>query len=174
MSLFWKELFKIKMAGTRLKFSTTYHPQTDGQSEVTNRTVKAYLRCFVNGHPKRWCNWLAWAEFCFNSSYNVSIGMSPCEAVYGREAPTIIKYSKEGTVVQEVDQLLIERDTIIEELKAHLCKAQNNMKLQADKKRRGVENEVGKKVYLKAHIGSSLWPRGQMKSLVHDFMALLK
>lgn len=148
MSSFWRELFK--MAGTKLKFSTAYHPQTDGQSEVTNRIVEAYLRCFVNGYPKQWMKWLAWAEFWFNSSHNVSIGMSPFKALYGRDPPSIIKYHPEGTVVQEVEQLLMERDTILEELKQQLHKAQNNMKLQADKKRRDVSFDEGEMVYLKA------------------------
>lgn len=50
MTLFWKELFK--KAGTKLKYSSTYHPQTNRQSEVTNRTLDVYLRCSMNGHPK--------------------------------------------------------------------------------------------------------------------------
>lgn len=92
------------MEGTRSKYSSAYRPHTDGQSEVTNRTVETYLRCFVNGHPKQWSKWLAWAEFW----YNASIGMSPFKDVNGREAPTIIKYQREGTVVQDADQLLLE------------------------------------------------------------------
>jgi len=51
-------------------------PHSDGQSEVRNRTLEAYLRCFVNGQPKQWLKWLGWAELWFNSSFNSSIGMS--------------------------------------------------------------------------------------------------
>jgi hypothetical protein len=147
MSLFWK-LFSL--AGTKLKFSSAYHPQTDGQSEVTNRTLETYLRCFVNGKPKQWVKWLGWAEFWFNSSFNSSIGMSPFKAVYGREAPTIIKYPRAGARVQGVDQLLVERDEVLGELKDQLCKAQNSMKQWADKKRRDVVFDVGDMVYVKA------------------------
>ncbi|MCH83554.1 hypothetical protein A2U01_0004380 [Trifolium medium] len=60
---------------------------------------------------------VSWAEFWFNSSFNVSIGISPFKAMYGREAPTVIKYAKDGSRVHEVDQLLWERDTILDELK---------------------------------------------------------
>jgi hypothetical protein len=65
-STFWTELFCL--AGVTLLPSSTFHPQTDGQSEVTNPIITMYLCCLVGDWPHSWLQWLPWAEFCYNSS----------------------------------------------------------------------------------------------------------
>jgi hypothetical protein len=52
----WKDLFKL--AGVKLRMSTAFHPQTDGQSEVVNRTITMYLRCLTGDRPRSWLDWL--------------------------------------------------------------------------------------------------------------------
>lgn len=76
--------------------------------------------------------------------------MIPFKAMHGRKAPTILKYFKEGSRVPEVDQLLWERNTILEELKYQLYKAQNSLKRWADKKKRDIIFKMEDNVYLKA------------------------
>jgi hypothetical protein len=51
LNAFWQELFRL--AGTELTPSTSYHPQTDGQTEIVNKWVEGYLRHYVSGNKRR-------------------------------------------------------------------------------------------------------------------------
>ncbi|PKU61934.1 putative mitochondrial protein [Dendrobium catenatum] len=147
LSSFWKEIFK--MQGTFLKRSTAYHPQTDGQSEVVNRSVETYLRCFVGERPKQWVKWLPWAEYWYNTCYHTAIQFTPFRILYGRDPPPLVNYQKGTTPVYLVDQYLEERDKVLGELREHLLRAQQIMKTKADAHRKDVTFEVGEMVYLK-------------------------
>ena len=69
--------------GTKLSFIFAYHPQTDGQNEVVNRSLGNILRSLVYENPKQWDLALAQAKFAYNDSPNRSTGMSPFQIVYG-------------------------------------------------------------------------------------------
>ena len=90
ISKFWQEFFT--MSRTKLKLSLTYHPQTDSQTEVVNHYLEQYLRIFVHQWPKKWVEFLPWAEFWYNTTYHISTGMTPFQALYGRLPPTIPFY----------------------------------------------------------------------------------
>ena len=137
------------MQGTLLRYSTVCHPQTDGQSEVVNRCLETYLRCFSCEQPQKWQQWLAWAEYWYNTTFHVSTNATPFQAVYGRDPPPLIRYGPYSTRVVAVEQHLQDRDMILDELKHHLQRAQAKMKKQAGVHRREVTFSVGDFVYLK-------------------------
>lgn len=81
LSHFWRSLWKL--LGTSLDMSLAYHPQTDGQTEVTNRLLGYLLRCLVGDNIKSWDAKLCQAEFAHNHALNMSLGLSPFRVVYG-------------------------------------------------------------------------------------------
>lgn len=75
--------------------------------------------------------------------------MTPFKAFYGHNRPPLLKLSEEIITEAEVDQQLRERNVILDPLKSNLQKAQSQMKMYADTKRRQMEFAVGDLVYLK-------------------------
>ncbi|CAH9138635.1 unnamed protein product [Cuscuta epithymum] len=130
MSSFWSEIFKL--AGTQLKYSTAYHPQTDGQSEVVNRCLETYLRCLTGSKPRQWSKWLHWAEFWYNTNFHASLKQTPYQALFGQEPPAVIRGDVNLTTVEEVSRLTAQRNCMLDELKENLAKAQNQMRQQAN------------------------------------------
>ncbi|GJW47595.1 retrotransposon-related protein [Tanacetum coccineum] len=147
ISHFWKELFK--KLGVTLQLSTAYHPQTDGQTEVVNRCVECYLRCMTSEQPKEWVNWIALAEFWYNTNYHTAINTTPFEVVYGQKPPTHVSYMAGDSHVEAVDRSLVAREVAIALLQFHLDRAQQRMKLFADSKRSDRSFNVGDWVLLK-------------------------
>ncbi|KAE8701689.1 hypothetical protein F3Y22_tig00110515pilonHSYRG00071 [Hibiscus syriacus] len=88
ISHFWKSLWG--KLGTQLNFSSTYHPQTDGQTEVVNRSMGNLLRCLEGTKPKQWDLALPQAEFSYNRSKNITTGLSPFEIVYGQNSSGVL------------------------------------------------------------------------------------
>ncbi|KAK2380216.1 hypothetical protein QL285_035697 [Trifolium repens] len=147
VSRFWKELFTL--SGTTLCFSSAYHPQTDGQTEVTNRILETFLRCFVSDTPKQWVSFLPLAEHWYNSSYQSAIGMTPFQALYGRCPPNIRTYVSGDSQVATLDEILIEHHRILGILKANLQRAQQRMVSQANTHRQDRIFQEGDWVWLR-------------------------
>ncbi|KAL8124542.1 hypothetical protein AgCh_012261 [Apium graveolens] len=108
-------------------------------TEAHGLTETIGMWCFVNGQPKAWAVWLHWAEYWYNTSYHVSTKCSPFQALYGREPPHLIRFERGSTAVASLKEQLLERDAILDDLKAQLVKAQQRMKAQEDSKRRELE-----------------------------------
>ncbi|CAN6697774.1 unnamed protein product [Malus baccata var. baccata] len=94
--------------GTKLLYSTAYHPQTDGQSERTIQTLEDMLRSSVLQFGDSWHDCLDLMEFAYNNSFHSSIGMSPFEALYGRACRTPLCWSEVGERVLEGPEIVDE------------------------------------------------------------------
>nr|GEY56494.1 hypothetical protein [Tanacetum cinerariifolium] len=95
-SNFWKAFQKAM--GTRLDMSTTYHPETDGQSKRTIQTLKDMLRACVIDFGNGWERHLPLVEVSYNNSYHASIKAAPFEALYGRKCRSPVCWAEVGDV----------------------------------------------------------------------------
>ncbi len=79
-----------------MNFSTTFHPQIDGQSERTIQTLEDMLRMSVLDFGGQWDDRLPLVEFAYNNSYHSSIGMAPYEAIYERKCRSPLCWTEMG------------------------------------------------------------------------------
>jgi hypothetical protein len=147
LSHFWQELFRLN--GTKLRMSSAYHPQSDGQTEIVNKVMQQYLRCFVNDKPKQWGKFLHWAEWHYNTAIHTATGISPFQVVYGRAPPVLADYIEGSTTLQAVEANEMDRTEVLQQLKKKLLKAQAIMKEQADQKRIPHQFKEGDMVFVK-------------------------
>ena len=148
-SALWRELFAL--AGVKLRLSSAFRPQTDGQSEVTNRVLGVYLRCLAGDRPRQWLRWLPWAEFCYNTSHHSALQSTPFRVVYGRDPPALMSYAPGLARVAAVDQQLMQRDEFLAEVRERLLQAQDYMKTAHDKNYRDLSYDVGEWAWLRLH-----------------------
>jgi hypothetical protein len=144
-SQFWRQLFQ--KLGTKLQFTTAYHPQTDGQTKRVNQCLEMYLRCSIQENSPMWKQWISLAEFWYNSAFHSAIGMSPFQALYGYEPDLGAMPAPEDAM--DLPAMLAHRQAQLDILKTNLAAARNRMKLKADRHRSEKEFSVGDKVLLK-------------------------
>jgi hypothetical protein len=112
---FWTELFSC--LGTQLAHSSSYHPQSGGQTEIVNKCLKGYLRCFVSNKQTQWFKWLPLAKWWYNTSFHTATKMTPFMALYGYHPPSITSSLKEKSKVQEVEDQIEHQQQVLQILK---------------------------------------------------------
>lgn len=140
-SQLWKELFNL--AGVELRMSSTYHPQSDGQTERVNQCMETFLRCFTNAAPSKWFDFLHLAEFWYNTSCHSSLKQSPFFVLYGQAPRQLGLDPPANCSVSSLDEWLQQKSLMQALIQQHLARAQNRMKMQADKQRTERSFSVG-------------------------------
>jgi hypothetical protein len=144
---FWTKSFSC--LGTQLAHSSSYNPQSNGQTEIVNKCLEGYLHCFVSDKQTQWFKWLSLAKWWYNTSFNTVTKMTPFMALYGYHPPSITSYLKEKSKVQAVEDHIENQQQDLQILKDNLTMAQNRMKQQADQNRSERSFEVGDWVFLR-------------------------
>ena len=146
-SKFWHQLHQT--LGTRLEFSTTFHPQTDGQTERVNQILEDMLRAYALDYGSSWDDNLPYAEFSYNNSYQASLKMAPFEALYGRRCRTPLMWDEVGDRQLFGPDLIKESEEKVKLIRDRLKIAQSRQKSYADSKRKEVTYEIGDRAYLR-------------------------
>ncbi|KAJ4956469.1 hypothetical protein NE237_013252 [Protea cynaroides] len=134
---------------TTLKFSTAFHPQTDGQSERTIQILEDMHRACVIDFKGSWDEKLPLIEFSYNNNYQDNIQMSPYEALYGRKCRTPLFYNEVGERSIVGSEFVEETYRVVDIIKERVRTAQNCQKPYVDTRRRDLEFVIGDKVFLK-------------------------
>jgi len=128
------------------RFSTAYHPQTQGQVENNNKWVETYIRMFCNHQQNDWANLLHTAEFAYNNHHHPSIGMSPFRANNGYDMTLTGEGPTQG---RDIPLRLATLSRLHTRCKLWLEQAQKRQTVQYNKKKRDTPPlNVGDRVWL--------------------------
>jgi hypothetical protein len=119
----------MKRMGSKFKMSTSFRPQTDGQTERVNLVIRQFLRNYVAANQQDWVDHLELAEFCYNNSEHSTTGSTPFQMVIGKSPIMPMTWATRGQPpndaseeVPMVTQLDEERRRLWEVAKANLEK----------------------------------------------------
>ena len=144
-SEFWREV--CRLVGIKQSMSTAFQPQSDGQTERTNRTLEDYLRHFVNARQDNWDVLLPTAEFAYNNAWQATVKNTPFFLNYGRHPHTPL--SREFTSSNpNASNFLKGLQEALALSKVSMAQARDRQKTYADQRRREETFEVGADVLL--------------------------
>lgn len=144
---FWKSLHKAM--GTKLNFSTAFHPQTDWQSERTIQTLEDMLRACILDFKGSWDKYITLIEFSYNNSYYATIDMALYKALYKRKCRFPVYWEEVGERKLMGPQMVQEANEGIEIIREKMKVAQSRQKSYADAKRKDRKFMAGDNVFLK-------------------------
>ncbi|GKA56346.1 putative reverse transcriptase domain-containing protein [Tanacetum coccineum] len=162
-SRFWQSLQNA--LGTQLDMSTTYHPETDGQSERTIQTLEDMLRACVIDFGKGWDKHLPLIEFSYNNSYHASIKAAPFEALYGRKCRSPVCWAEVGDVQLTGPEIIHETTKKIVQIRQRLQAARDRQRSYANVRRKPLEFQVGNRVMLKVSPRKGIFRFGKQGKL---------
>ncbi|MCO5592033.1 hypothetical protein L7F22_046027 [Adiantum nelumboides] len=134
-SLFWKAIWEN--IDTRLQFSSSFHPQTDGQSEIANSVVLDLLKSYISNQKTQWERYLPLVEFAYNNTIHSSTGKAPFEIVEG--AMKVPPFLSTKDKIFEADEYTRDLDTAFAKVRETLQKSQERQKKAADRNRRDLK-----------------------------------
>jgi hypothetical protein len=145
-SNFWQTF--LAEAGVKRKLSTAYHPETDGQTERTNRTLKQYLRTYCNFKQDNWVSLLPMAQLAYNNKIAESTGESPYYALHGKH-PNLFERNFPSVKAEAAMRTLDEMKEVHQKMQEIMKKTQLKQNENIDKKRKTAPQlKRGDKVYL--------------------------
>jgi hypothetical protein len=146
-SRFWERLHET--LDTQLRFSSAYHPETNGHTKKVNQTLEDTLRACALQYGRSWDKSLSYAEFSYNNSYQESLKMALFEMLYGRRCwITLFSYESGERKILRPD-ILQEAEKQVRMVRENLHVVQSRQKSYTDHRRRELSSEVEDFVYLK-------------------------
>lgn len=147
VSNFWRTLHA--MLGISLDMSTPYHPESDGQTERTHRTLQQMLRPYLNDMKSDWSRFLPALEFGYNNAYQSSLKMSPFKADLGYEPRFMdIVFSTEENRSKSAEDFLSDQEALCHEVRERMAEAQDAQSVQVNRHRTTQTFERGDQVLL--------------------------
>ena len=128
--------------------STAFHPQTDGQTERSNRILEDMLRHFVGPYHDDWDKHLPLAEFAVNNAWQESVRATPFMLNSGQDPLTPLNFGTTDSNSPAATTIVQRMDRLIRQARDALRVAQQRHKKYADRKRRDVNFSVGTQVLL--------------------------
>ena len=119
--------------GTRLSFSTAFHPQSSGQVERVDQILEDMIRASVISFGMGWEKCLPFAEFAYNNSYQDSLGKAPFEVLYGRKCRMPLNWSEIGKRQLFGPDMIQEAEEQVRIIHEKLKTAQSCQKSQYDR-----------------------------------------